>query len=151
MKTRWPFFILITTFFLFSCTLSRVTTHWVVNNDSGNDVTLQMSVYKENAGVQNARSHVIKPGLQQLPEQNFSRGNYILEISDGQNIRQRKQVHFNIENWVIVNFTNNDSLSIQRKYGLVDTASMKKIDGKYTGIDIFTETRKPPFLYTIGK
>ncbi len=34
--------------------------------------------------------------------------------------------------------------SIQRKYGYVDTSLMKKVNGKYTGPDMYNENRKPP-------
>jgi len=34
--------------------------------------------------------------------------------------------------------------SIQRKYSYEDTSLMKKVNGKYTGLNMYNENRKPP-------
>jgi hypothetical protein len=46
----------------------------------------------------------------------------------------------------MVTYIHEDSLTIQKKFGIVDTGMLKKVEGKYTGIDMYIENRRPPNL-----
>ncbi len=67
------------------------------------------------------------------------------ETSNGV-VSSTKKVSFDSDRWIIINFMHDDSLNIQRKYGYVDTSVLKKINGKYTGLDMYAESRRPPTL-----
>lgn len=152
MSNRFFSVALICAFFLGGCINSRVTTHWIVNNNSNSDVALQLAVHSAGSkNVHRTSRHIIKPGLQQIYSKTFAHGTYLVEVGDGVSGTYSKQVRFDNENWVMINYINNDSAQIRAQYGMVDTVNLKKINGRFTGIDIINESHKPPFLYTLEK
>jgi hypothetical protein len=149
MNTRLLCIALFVCFLLASCFSSRVTTHWVVNNHSDKDVSLNLNVSKSGSGRLKTKMHTIKPGLHELAPETFSKGTYSV-LATTTDVSRSSRLHLDSETWVIVSFTNEDSAKIQRMYGYVDTTILKKINGKYTGLDIYNETHKPPMLYTVA-
>ena len=133
---------------LAACSASRPTAHVIINNDSDRDIPLNLSISNDDkSGSQKSFSSNIKPGLQELSPGKLSRGMYAIsaETSDGV-VTSTKKVSFDSDRWIIINFMHADSLCIQRKYGYVDTSLLKKINGKYTGLDMYAESRRPPTL-----
>lgn len=131
-----------------SCMTSRYTTHWIVNNDSDKEVSLQMSVGRPESGNSRARTYKVKPGLQELGAESFSKGMYSLAAVSG-DVSKAVRMYVTSDVWVIINYIERDSAQLQHKYGFIDTEILQKKDGKYTGISISTEMRKPPMLYSM--
>jgi hypothetical protein len=131
-----------------ACSASHPTAHVIINNDSDRDIPLNLSISNNDKNsTQKIFSNNIKPGLQELAPEKLSKGMYAIcaQTSNGQ-ISSTKQVSFDSDRWIIINFMHADSLNIQRKYGYVDTFLLKKINGKYTGLDMYAESRRPPTL-----
>jgi hypothetical protein len=149
MNTRVLCIALFVCLSLASCFSSRVTTHWIVNNYSDKDVSLNLNVSKSSSTRFKTKVHTIKPGLQELAPEMFSKGTYSI-IAATTDVSKSSSLRLDSDTWVIINFTNADSARIERTYGYVDTNTLKKTNGKYTGLDIYTETRKPPVLYTVA-
>lgn len=147
MRILMPF-VFFLTIILFSCSTSRPMAHLIINNDSQQSIPIKLSVISENSGTTHATiNQTLKPGLQELSAGRFAKGMYqvLVTTADGQ-VSSSKKVSLDSERWIIINYTSNDSLSIYKKYGYVDTSLLKKIDGRYTGIDMFTENRRLPTL-----
>jgi len=148
MRTRVLFPATLFCVCIIACTSSRTTAHLIVFNESGRDIPLNVSITNTNnrAPVRTI-NNIIKPGIQELDAISFSKGAYSLraEANNGF-VSVNKNLSFDTERWIIINYIHDDSLNIQKKYGYVDTAMLKKINGKYTGLDMYSETRKPLFL-----
>ncbi len=134
--------------FLLSCKAYKPVTYVVFNNESKEkiDFNLVMNDREKNKKLAPIR-YQAKPGLQEIPVAQFKRGSYELQINthDGQ---QSKSLPLRLDSdrWVMVTYIHEDSLAIQKKFGFVDTRILKKIAGKYTGIDMYIENRRPPNL-----
>jgi hypothetical protein len=131
-----------------ACSASRPTAHVIINNDSDRDIPLNLSIYKQDkSSAHKTFSNNIKPGLQELAPEKLSRGSYSIsaETNNGL-VTSTKKISFDSDRWIIINFMHADSVCIQRKYGYVDTSMLKKINGKYTGLDMYAESRRPPTL-----
>ncbi|MDB5210249.1 MAG: hypothetical protein JWQ30_1076 [Sediminibacterium sp.] len=131
---------------LAACSASRPTAHVIINNDSDKDIPLNLSISnKKDMGQSPMVFNInIKPGLQEMAPEKLSRGFYSVsaETSNGL-VSTSRNVNFDSDRWIIINFMHNDSLNIQRKYGFVDTTMLKKVNGKYTGMDMYSENRRP--------
>jgi hypothetical protein len=149
MRTRVLTPLALLCLFLFAaCSASRSTAHVIINNDSDRDIPLNLSISNgDKSSTPKIFSNNIKPGLQELAPEKLPRGMYAIcaETSNGQ-VTSTKRVSFDSDRWIIINFMHADSLNIQRKYGYVDTSLLKKINGKYTGLDMYAENRRPPTL-----
>lgn len=152
MSTRLLCIALIAGFCLCSCLAERPTTHWIVNNDTNADLPLHLSVYQPGSARSTTQSQIVHPGIQELKPQSFARGTYVVTASttDG-TVSNTKKMHFESGNWVIVSFTRGDSLTIQRRYGYIDTSFLKSLNGKFSGFDMYTESRMPPVIYSVAK
>ncbi|MEO8172829.1 MAG: hypothetical protein ABI581_07090 [Sediminibacterium sp.] len=140
-----PFALLCLVLFA-ACSASRPTAHVIVNNDSDRDIPLSLSISDED-GTQRILSNNIKPGLQELAPERLPKGMYsVCANTNNGLVTTRKRVSLDADRWIIINFMHADSMNIQRKYGYVDTSLLKKINGKYTGIDMYAENRRPPTL-----
>lgn len=131
-----------------ACSASRPTAHVIINNDSDRDIPLNLSISnRDKSGTQKTFSSNIKPGLQELSPEKLSRGLYNISAETNSGlVSSTKKISFDSDRWIIINFMHADSLCIQRKYGYVDTFLLKKINGKYTGLDMYAESRRPPTL-----
>ncbi|MES2374612.1 MAG: hypothetical protein V4557_18695 [Bacteroidota bacterium] len=141
-------FALLCLFLFAACSASRPTAHVIINNDSDGDIPLNLSISSnDKSGTQKTFRSNIKPGLQELSSEKLTKGMYAIsaETNNGL-VTSTKKVSFDSDRWIIINFMHNDSLNIQRKYGYVDTTMLKKINGKYTGLDMYAESRRPPTL-----
>ncbi len=141
-------FAFLAAFVLDACSTSRPVAHLIINNDSQQSIPIKLSVISENSGTTHATiNQTLAPGLQEISAGRFAKGMYqvLVTTADGQ-VSSSKKVSLDAERWIIINYTSNDSLSIYKKYGYVDTSLLKKIDGRYTGIDMFTENRRLPTL-----
>lgn len=131
-----------------SCISSRAVAHMIFYNNSDKEVPIRLSITKNNkSNPHKVLLHTIQPGLQELEVGSFAKGAYSVtaETADG-NLVVTKPVSLDTERWIILNYTSADSLSIQKKYGYVDTTVLKKVYGRFTGIDIYSENRRPPSL-----
>jgi hypothetical protein len=149
MRTRvLTSFALLCILLFAACSASHPTAHVIINNDSDRDLPLNLSISNnEKNGTQKTFTSNIKPGLQELSPEKFPKGMYAVcaQTSNG-TVSSTKTVSFDSDRWIIINFMQADSLNIQRKYGYVDTSLLKKVNGKYTGLDMYAENRRPPTL-----
>lgn len=134
--------------FLLSCKAYRPVTYVVFNNESKEEIdfNIVMNDRKKNKMLAPIQ-YQAKPGLQEIPVAQFKRGTYELQINT-HNGQQSKSLPLRLDSdrWVMVTYIHEDSLAIQKKFGFVDTRILKKIAGKYTGIDMYIENRRPPNL-----
>jgi hypothetical protein len=84
------------------------------------------------------------PGIREMEAGKIKNGTYQIHANtpDGTTYFQITQ-SIDTEKWFVFSFIQNDSVSIGKKYGYVDTSFLKKIDGKFTGISFYAENRKP--------
>lgn len=145
MRTPYALFCML---LLAACSTSRPTAHVIVNNDSDRDIPLNLSISnKDKNGTHKTFRNTIKPGLQELAPEKLSKGMYAISAETGFGmLSSTKKVSFDSDRWIIINFMHADSMCIQRRYGYVDTALLKKVNGKYTGLDMYAESRRPPTL-----
>lgn len=134
--------------FLLSCKASRPVTYVVFNNESKEkiDFSIVMNDREKNKNL-SPKQYQARPGLQEIPIREFKKGIYALQINT-HNGRQSKSLPLRLDSdrWVMVTYIHEDSLIIQKKFGIVDTGMLKKVEGKYTGIDMYIENRRPPNL-----
>ena len=131
-----------------ACTVSRPTAHLIINNDSNTEIPMNLVIAPKNdKKAAKTISQTIKPGLQQLNPEKFAKGSYIIsaQTNNGQ-ICNKQNLSLDSDRWIIINYIHNDSLGIYKKYGYVDTSVLKKIDGKYAGLDMYSGSRKPASL-----
>lgn len=133
---------------LVSCSTYRPAAHVIINNESKEIVPLELVIKdKEEGTVKASINHQVRPGIQQIPVKKLKRGVYSLHLNTHKgNVSAEHFLSLDTDRWVMVTYTQSDSLSIQKKYGHVDTRRLKKINGQYTGIDLYIENRKPPTL-----
>lgn len=131
-----------------SCLTPRYTTHWIVNNDSDKEVSLKMNIGRQESRNSRTRTFKIRPGLQEVGAESFSKGVYSLVAASGE-VSKASRLYVTSDVWVIINYTEMDSAQLLHKYGIIDMEMLQKKDGKYTGVSISTEMRKPPVLYSL--
>lgn len=148
MNFRMLFVLFLVGLAFTSCMTSRYTTHWVVNADSDKEVSLQMNVGRPGSGNNRTRTFKVRPGLQELGAESFSKGVYSLAAGSG-DVSKASRLYVISDVWVIINYIERDSAQVQHKYGFIDTGMLQKKDGKYTGVSISTEMRKPAMLYSL--
>lgn len=139
---------LITAWFVQACSSSRAAAHAIIFNDSDQPTSLRLSITPNNESRPHTIiQHTLIPGLQEMEVGRFAKGQYLVtaETASGK-ISLTKSVSLDTERWIIINYISTDSLSIQKKYGYVDTTVLKKIEGRYTGVDMYSENRRPPSL-----
>ena len=134
--------------FLLSCKAYRPVTYVVFNNESKEKIyfSIVMNDREKNKNL-SPRQYQAKPGLQEIPVREFRKGIYALQINT-HNGQQSKSLPLRLDSdrWVMVTYIHEDSLTIQKKFGIVDTGMLKKVAGKYSGIDMYIENRRPPNL-----
>jgi len=149
MRTRVLFSIALFCVFAFvACSSSRPMAHLIINNESGSQIPLNVSITHTNNGASvRTINNIAQPGLQELEAGRFSKGTYSVSAETNNGfVAVKKDVSFDTDRWIIITYIYNDSLNIQKKYGYVDTSLLKKINGKYAGINLYSETRRPPSL-----
>lgn len=150
MHTRITVFFVLTSAVLLQAFITSGPTvaHFILYNDSNKEIPLYISI--SNPGKANSVKtyhQIIKPGMQEFEAGKFEKNTYLVSIeSDNGKVSLSKTVTLDADRWIIINYTSRDSVSIVKKYGFLDTNSLKKIDGMYTGLDMFSETRRPPNL-----
>lgn len=139
---------LFSVFVLAACGSSRPMAHLFAYNNSDSGTPIDVSITRHTKGTANQTIHAtLKPGLQELDSRNFSKGTYDVaaEANNGL-VSVKKNMVLDSDRWVIITYTYHDSANIQKSYGYVDTAVLKKINGKYAGLDMYIENRKLPTL-----
>lgn len=134
--------------FLISCTASRPAAYVIINNESSETIPIDLLISNRQEGKLRERiSHSVRPGLQHIPVKKFPKGSYSVEVNanDGM-ISKKYPLALDTDRWIMITYMNDDSTGIQKKYGYVDTADLKKVNGKYTGINLYVENRRPPNL-----
>lgn len=142
------FFLLVVVTYLVSCTASRPAAYVIINNESSETIPIDLVICNQQAGKQREKiSHSIKPGLQHIPVKKFPKGSYSVEVNANAGLISKKYpLALDTDRWIMITYMNDDSTGIQKKYGYVDTTDLKKINGKYTGINLYVENRRPPNL-----
>ncbi|MBL0884652.1 MAG: hypothetical protein IBJ16_15125 [Chitinophagaceae bacterium] len=134
--------------FLLSCKAYKPVTYVVFNNESKEKVDFDIVVSNpEKNKILPPLKFQAKPGLQEIPIKQFKQGLYALQIHT-HNGQQSKSLPLRLDSdrWVMVTYIHQDSMTIQKKFGFVDTGILKKNAGKYSGIDLYIENRRPPNL-----
>lgn len=135
-------------FVLTACSSSRPMAHLIAynNSDSGTPIDVSITCHTKGTAYQTIHT-TLKPGLQELNSRYFSKGAYNVaaEANNGL-VSVKKNMVLDSDRWVIITYTYHDSASIQKSYGYVDTTVLKKINGKYAGLDMYIENRKLPTL-----
>lgn len=91
--------------------------------------------------------HTIAPGTQQLPEQKVREGVYQAMITaNGDKVSALQPFTLDADRWILVNYIKEDSLSIVKTYGWVDTTRFKKVGDKFATINISIDSRRPAGL-----
>lgn len=126
----------------------RHAAHFIIYNDSNKETALNVSIRDpEKGNAVKTYSQIIKPGVQEFEAGKFAEGAYQVSVETvNGTVSLHKTISLDTERWIIINYTCNDSLSIVKKYGFVDTNLLKKMDGNYTGFDMFSDTRRPANL-----
>lgn len=132
---------------LIACSSTRPAAHLLLYNNSETPTPVSVNISKPDHTTVKSLTSNLAPGLQELNLGRFSKGNYLITATtnNGQ-VSVKKNLSLDDDRWVIINYSQQDSLKIQKVYGYVDTAVLKKINGKYAGIDLYTESRRPPGL-----
>jgi hypothetical protein len=135
---------------LISCGTTHPAAHLLLYNNSENTTPVSVNISKPDLTTVKSLTSSLAPGLQELDLGRFAKGNYLITATtDNGQISVRKNLSLDDDRWVIINYSRQDSLKIQKVYGYVDTAVLKKINGKYAGIDLYTESRRPPTLSSV--
>ena len=147
MRLLIPFALFL--FVFAACSSYRPMAHVIVYNNSDTGIPINVSISHRN-GESRAQTvnTVLRPGFQELDARKFSKGSYhITAAANNGTVAIQKNLALDTDRWIIITYNYSDSLNLQRTYGYVDTAMLKKINGKYAGLDMYIENRKPP---TIG-
>jgi len=146
-------FVMVCSWLLSACGGFRPAANLVINNESNTAVPLQIRIAKKGS---NQASHSltsnIAPGIQQIAAGRFAKGQYEVTASlTNGTVSLTRPVSLDTDRWIIINYISSDSISIQRKYGFVDTSFVKKENERFTGIDIYSENRILPTLLQFNK
>ena len=154
MRVRVSFsFMLAGLFVLSGCGGFRPAANLVINNESDAAVPMQIAFSKKGSNTPiHTLAQTINPGVQQIAAGKYQKGQYEVTatVASGA-VSLSRPVSLDSDRWIVINYISADSLSIQRKYGYVDTLYMKKSNDRYSGIDIFSENRMLPTLIQIKK
>lgn len=123
---------------------------WLVVNNSNNDgrtVDMKFSISAQNQDKQVTETQQMNPGLQLLPEKKLKEGAYEITINtDDEQVAASQVFTVDSDRWILVNYLRQDSASIIKTYGYIDTTRFKKVDGSYATVYLSIESRKPAGL-----
>lgn len=142
------FYFILVCLFMLSCKAYKPVTYIVFNNESNEKVAFDIILSnKEKNKKLDPITLKANPGLQEIPVSQLKKGHYSLQIAtqEGQ-ISKELPLRLDSDRWVMVTYINEDSLTIQKKFGFVDTGVLKKVKNRYTGVDLYIENRRPPNL-----
>lgn len=133
---------------LAACNVSKQSAHVIVNNESGEEIPMHLVISdQENGKTKEEIKYSLKPGLQQVPVRKFPKGSYAIQVNTNNGtVCKKYPLALDTDRWVMVTYMQDDSLRLQKRYGFVDTSELKKINGKYAGINLYVENRRPPNL-----
>lgn len=133
---------------LMACTIAKQSAHVIVNNESSEQISMQLVISdQENGKTKEEINYSLKPGLQHVPVRKFPKGSYaILVNANNGTVCKKYPLALDTDRWIMVTYMQDDSLRLQKKYGYIDTSELKKINGKYAGLNLYVENRKPPNL-----
>ncbi len=133
---------------LASCSASKPNAHLIINNESANAIPIELLIRdKEDGKIRRNIKQAVKPGLQQVALGKLAKGSYELEVKANEGvIQQHYPLALDTDRWILLTYMHGDSIQLQKRYGYVDACKMKKLDGKYAGIDLYVENRRPPNL-----
>jgi hypothetical protein len=134
-----------------ACSASRPAAHVIINNESNQELPIELSIIKKHDGsTRHTVTKTLKPGLQEIAFRKFPKGAYAVTVKahDGL-IHTQQPLALDTDRWVMITYMHNDSLTIQKRFGYVDTQNLKKINGKYTGLELYIENRCPPNLVSL--
>lgn len=131
-----------------ACTISKQSAHVIVNNESKENVPMKLVISDhENGKTRKEIDYLLKPGLQEVQIYKFPKGAYdiSLNLKNGV-IHKNYPLALDTDRWIMVTYMQDDSLRLQKKYGYIDTSSLKKINGQFAGLNLYVENRRPPNL-----
>ncbi len=133
---------------LAACTVSKQSAHVIVNNESGENIPMHLIISdQENGKTKEDIHYSLKPGLQKIPVRKFPKGSYAIQVNTHNGtICKKYPLALDTDRWVMVTYMQDDSLRLHKKYGYVDTSELKKVNGKYAGLNLYVENRRPPNL-----
>jgi len=133
---------------LAACNVAKQSAYVIVNNESNEEIPLQMIITdQDNKKRKEEFSYSLKPGLQHVPVRRFPKGSYDIQVNANNGTLCKKYpLALDTDRWIMVTYMQDDSLRLQKKYGYIDTSELKKINGKYAGLNLYIENRRPPNL-----
>lgn len=136
-------------FMLCSGKIARHSVWLVVNNSNhdGKPVDMKFSISAQNQDKPVTETQQMNPGLQLLPEKKLKEGAYEITINtDDEQVAASQVFTVDSDRWILVNYLRQDSASIIKTYGYIDTTRFKKVDGSYATVYLSIESRKPAGL-----
>ncbi len=133
---------------LTACTIAKQSAHVIVNNESSEQISMQLVISdQENGKTKEEINYSLKPGLQHVPVRKFPKGSYAIQVNaNNGTVCKKYPLALDTDRWIMVTYMQDDSLRLQKKYGYIDTSELKKINGKYAGLNLYVENRRPPNL-----
>ena len=133
---------------LMACRIAKQSAHVIVNNESSEEIPLQMVISNQEDGkTKEEIKYALKPGIQQIPVLKLAKGSYTIDIKANNGaISKTYPLALDTDRWIMVTYMHDDSLRLHKKFGYIDTSELKKINGKYTGLNLYVENRRPPNL-----
>ncbi len=143
-------FLWFTGLFFLSATTSKKHTIWLyVNNTStiAETVDLSLSIIPKNEKTGVMIHQDLKQGLQELPSRKLSEGVYEVKVNTNHNqVSMSQMLTVDSDRWVIINYEQQDSASIIKTNGYLDTTHYKKVDSGYASMYMYIDNRRPPNL-----
>lgn len=133
---------------LAACNVAKQSAHVIVNNESNEEISMQLVFSNQEDGkTRENLSYSLKPGLQHVPVRKFPKGSYAIQVNaNNGTVCKKYPLALDTDRWIMVTYMQDDSLRLQKKYGYIDTSELKKINGKYAGLNLYVENRRPPNL-----
>lgn len=129
------------------CASSRSATELVMNNESASPVQVTITITEaETARKINEKEFTLEPGLQQYSLGKIQKGNYLVSIHTGNGSAATQNLSLDTDRWIILGYSEGDSSFIMRRYGYIDSSLQKTDQGYYQMLNLYTESRKPPYL-----
>ncbi|MFZ6022887.1 MAG: hypothetical protein ACOYVG_00355 [Bacteroidota bacterium] len=133
---------------LTACTIAKQSAHVIVNNESNEQISMQLVISDQvNGKTKEEINYSLRPGLQHVPVRKFPKGSYAIHVNaNNGTVCKKYPLALDTDRWIMITYMQDDSLRLQKKYGYIDTSELKKINGKYAGLNLYVENRRPPNL-----
>ncbi|HVZ26534.1 MAG TPA: hypothetical protein VG842_10785 [Sediminibacterium sp.] len=132
------------------CASTRSAAALVMNNEATTAVPITVTITEAASSRKiDEKQLTLVPGLQQYSLGKIQKGNYLVSVQMGNGPAAATQnLSLDTDRWIIIGYTEGDSSFIMRRYGYVDSGLQKNSQGLYQMLNLYTESRKPPYLLT---